>query len=124
MKTTKYLTEITVKDSKGDEVTLEIHEVVGMGHVFAVDWSYMDQVSDEIYNPYTGSPVRTGNPPDYFKRYNVRDAKGRFAKKPVDVMQINDEGICSPGEHSFIDADNEGEYGYEVCRFCGEKRKK
>jgi len=27
-------------------------------------------------------------------------------------------------EHSFIDNDNEGIYGKEVCRFCGEIRSK
>lgn len=27
-------------------------------------------------------------------------------------------------EHSFIDADNEGIYGYEICRFCGWRQHK
>ena len=31
------------------------------------------------------------------------------------------ENIC---QHSWIDADNEGFYGKEICRFCGEKRRK
>lgn len=31
------------------------------------------------------------------------------------IEDINDTNLC---EHSFIDSDNEGEYGKEHCRFC------
>ena len=63
MKTTKYLTEFTVKDSQGNETTLEVHEVLGTGKVFAIDWSYADEVTDIVFDPYDGTKIRTGNPP-------------------------------------------------------------
>ena len=34
------------------------------------------------------------------------------------------EDCAEPCEHDWIDDDNEGSYGKEVCRFCGEKQKK
>ena len=34
---------------------------------------------------------------------------------------INPDNTC---DHSFIDEDNEGIYGNEVCRFCGEEQEK
>ena len=34
------------------------------------------------------------------------------------------EELINKCEHSWIDSDNEGCYGIEICRFCGKERKK
>lgn len=39
-------------------------------------------------------------------------------------QDCHEEEMCSRCEHSFIDSDNEGDYGYEQCRFCGLKQHK
>ncbi len=56
-------------------------------------------------------------------RFVLRDMTDQIAQYFVaDNSRFNREkfviacGIC---EHSFIDSDNDGEYGKEHCRFCG-----
>jgi hypothetical protein len=40
-------------------------------------------------------------------------------------MEISLEKESQDGcECSYIDMDNEGQYGKEVCRFCGKKQRK
>lgn len=48
---TKFLCEITVKDSKNNEQILEVHEAKD-GNIFAVDCTYLDQVTTIINSPY------------------------------------------------------------------------
>lgn len=51
--------------------------------------------------------------------YGVESAIGQLAMA-VDEID-NPPKRC---DHSFIAADNEGFYGFEVCRFCGKRRHK
>lgn len=57
----------------------------------------------------------------------LKEAK-EFAKIIKGKVEKKEKGIggyiVKRCNHSFIDADNEGFYGYEVCRFCGLKKHK
>ena len=48
---TKYLCEVTVKDIRGEDQVLEIHESPD-GSIFGVDTTYLDQVGTIINSPY------------------------------------------------------------------------
>ena len=50
--TTKYVCEIAVRDpDTGNVVEMEVYKHSG-GGMFAIDSSYLDQVSDVIYDPF------------------------------------------------------------------------
>ena len=54
---------------------------------------------------------------------NKDNAVGRLYIKELRQrgFNIKEDKMCN---HSFVDCDNDGFYGYEVCRFCGLKRHK
>ena len=51
MEKTKFLREIVVQDKRGRDQILEVHEAEG-GLIFAVDATYVDQVTTLIHSPY------------------------------------------------------------------------
>ncbi len=76
-------------------------------------WTYIEEI-DEGENHYEdiGEPLSIGT---FKKREEAEDFR-------EDLHKTRSMQICD--EHSFIDIDNEGEYGKEECRICGEIRKK
>ena len=53
MKETKYIQEVIDED----EVGVEIHECPHCTGVFGVDWTFLDQVSQEVKCPMCEQPV-------------------------------------------------------------------
>jgi hypothetical protein len=60
-----YVRDLQVEDENGSIVEMELHRHPNGGY-FAIDFSYIDQVSEEIWDPFSTPPRRfgLGNPPE------------------------------------------------------------
>lgn len=63
MKTTTYLCEVMVWSPEDQEyVVLEIHKDSSTNATFGVEASYLEQVSETVFDPYDGQPIRCADP--------------------------------------------------------------
>lgn len=82
---TRYVCEVEVKDAlTGLAQTLEVHVDDASGAMFAVDATYLDQISERAVSPYSGNALLFAEPPEGSQPKNLQVA---LARRDVQAME-------------------------------------